>query len=88
MAEPVPIREGVEPRIDTGRELLDFCQSKIAQYAEEYGSPPTSIAMVLSGEKNGCRATDAYSWDASETWTQLITCSVASAMMMKRAIGD
>jgi hypothetical protein len=86
MSEPVPIREGVMPETDFGRELLDFCTTKITGFTEDYDSPPTTIALVLSGEKDGCKFTDAYSWDASERRTKLETCSLASAVLLKRAM--
>lgn len=82
----VPIREGVRPETDYGRELLDFCTTKITGFTEEYGAPPTTIALVLSGEKDGRKFTDAYSWDAAEKRTKLETCSLASAVLLKRAI--
>lgn len=88
VSEPVPIRDGIRPRMDFGRELLDFCTTKIAGFTEDYDAPPTTIAPVLSGEKDGQRFTDAYSWDAAEKRTKLETCSLASAVLLKRAIGE
>ena len=82
----IPIRDGVLPDTDYGRELLDFCTTKITSFTEDYGAPPTSIALVLSGENDGRKFTDAYSWDASEKRTKLETCSLASAVLLKRAI--
>ncbi len=90
MADPVPIRAGVRPQTGFGQDLLDYCASSIADYTEEYGVPPTSIAFVLSGslhEGDGTRATDAYSWDSSETRTQFETCSAAATILTKRAMG-
>jgi hypothetical protein len=86
MSDPVPIREGVEPKTDFEREILDFCVSKITGFAEDYDTPPTTIALVLSGEKDDRKFTDAYSWDASEKRSRLETCSLASAVLLKRAI--
>lgn len=82
----IPIREGIQPETDYGRELLDFCTTKISAFTEDYDSPPTTIALVLSGEKDGRKFTDAYSWDAAEKRTRLETCSLASAVLLKRAI--
>jgi hypothetical protein len=82
----IPIREGVRPETDFGRELLDFCTTKITSFTEDYDTPPTSIALVLHGEKDGRKFTDAYSWDAAEKHTRLETCSIASAVLLKRAI--
>jgi hypothetical protein len=86
--EVIPIREGVRPATDFGRELLDFCTTKITSFTEDYATPPTTIALVLSGEKDGRKFTDAYIWDAAEKRTKLETCSLASAVLMKRAICD
>jgi hypothetical protein len=86
MSEPVPIRDGIAPTMDSGRELLDFCTTKIAGFAEYYDAPPTTIALVLLGERDGQKFTDAYSWDTTEKRTRLETCSLASAVLMKRAI--
>lgn len=86
MSEPVPIRDGIAPQTDYGRELLDFCTTKIASYTDCYDTPPTTIALVLSGERDGHKFTDAYSWDASEKRSRLETCSLASAVLLKRAI--
>lgn len=88
MSAPIPIRGDFEPQTHFGRELLAFCTTRIMEYTSDYGAPPTSIALVLSGENEGRRATDAYSWDASEKRTQLETCSAASAVLLKRAIGE
>lgn len=82
----IPIREGVRPETDFGRELLDFCATRIVDFTEDYDSPPTQIALVLSGEKDGRRFTDADSWDAVQKRTKLETCSLASAVLLKRAI--
>jgi hypothetical protein len=82
----VPIRAGVRPETDFGRELLDFCTTKITSFTEECGAPPTTIALVLSGENDGKKFTDAYSWDAAEKRTKLDTCSLAAVVLMKRAI--
>lgn len=87
MSETItPIREGVCPQTDFGRELLDFCTTKITSFTKEYDAPPTTIALVLSGEKDGRKFTDAYSWDATEKRTKLETCSLASAVLLKRAM--
>lgn len=67
-------------------ELLDFCTTKITGFTEDYDAPPTQIALVLSGDKDGKRFTDAYSWDAAEKRTKLETCSLAAAVLLKRAI--
>jgi hypothetical protein len=82
----IPIREGVRPQTDFGRELLDFCTTKIASFTEVYDTPPTSIALVLSGDKDGKKFTDANSWDATEQRTKLETCSLASTALLKRAM--
>jgi hypothetical protein len=86
MSDPVPIRAGVKPETDFGRELLDYCTSKITDFTQDCGTPPTSIALVLSGERDGRKFTNAYSWDASEKQTRLEICSLASAVLLKRAI--
>lgn len=87
MSQPVvPIRDGVHPETDFGRELLDFCTTKITGFTEDYDAPPTTIALVLSGEKDGRKFTNAYSWDANEKRTTLETCSLASAVLLKRAM--
>jgi hypothetical protein len=83
---PVPIRKGVRPETDFGRELLDFCTTKITSFTEDYNTPPTTIALVISGEKDGQKFTDAYSWDAAEKSSKLETCSVAAAVLLKRAM--
>jgi hypothetical protein len=72
--------------MDYGRELLDFCTTKITSYAEDYDTPPNAIALVLTGERDGHKFTDAYSWDATEKRSRLETCSLASAVLLKRAI--
>jgi hypothetical protein len=86
MSDPVAIRQGVRPETDFGRELLDFCASKIASFTEEYETPPTQIALVLSGESDNKRYSDGHSWDASEKRTKLETCSAAAAILLKRAM--
>jgi hypothetical protein len=83
---PVPIRKGVKPETDFGRELLDFCSTRIVEFTEAYDTPPTTIALVLSGQKNDYRFTDAHSWDAAEKRSKLETCSLAAAVLLKRAI--
>jgi hypothetical protein len=86
MSEPIPIRKNVQPETDFGRELLDFCTTKIVEFTEDYDTPPTSIALVISGEKDGRKFTNAHSWDASEKRTKLETCSLAAAVLLKRAM--
>ena len=86
MAEPTPLRPGIVPEVDFGRELLDFCATRITQYIDDNCTAPTSIALVLSGHDDDRRYTDAYHYDASETRTKLETCSVASAVLLKRAM--
>lgn len=82
----VPIRDGILPETDYGRELLDFCTSKITGFTEDYDTPPTRIALVLFGEKDGAKFTDAFSWDALSEHTRFETCSCAAAVLLKRAI--
>jgi predicted transglutaminase-like cysteine proteinase len=36
MSEPIPIRKNVQPETDFGRELLDFCTTKIVEFTEDY----------------------------------------------------
>jgi hypothetical protein len=85
---PIPIRQGVTPQTDTGRELLDLVAKHIAQFSERHDNEPTSIAFVLSGDvgDGNTRATEAHSWDASQKRTRLETCSVAAMMLVRRAL--
>lgn len=82
----IPIRDDVRIESDAARELIDFCVTQIVEYQRNHGWPPTSIAMVLSGSDGERRATEPYSWDQSETRTKLETCSIAAALLTKRAI--
>lgn len=82
-----PIRDGIEPTLDIERELIEYAIDKIRRYCEEHG-PPASIALVLIGEARGDAKSQAYSWSpGDDNSSRLHTCSVASAMLMDRAIG-
>ena len=76
----------MKPETNFGRELLDYCTTHITDFTEEYGTPPTTIALVLAAEKDGRRFTEAYSWDATGKRSKMEICSTASTMLLKRAM--
>lgn len=82
-----PIREGIEPRLDIERELIDYAVERIHSYCKEYG-PPASIVFVLIGANKANTMTEAYSWTPQdEDSSRLQCCATASAVLMKRALG-
>lgn len=88
MSEPVPIRRDVLPKLDVEREMLAFVDEKLNDYRRQYGEPPFAIAMVLVGPDKSDSASSACSWaPGNEDSSRLMTCSVASALLLKRAIG-
>ena len=83
----VPITPNVEPQLDVEREMLDFVAMKLREYCAEHGEP-ASIALVLLGGDTGDGYTIAYSWSpGDENRSRLQCCAVASAVLMKRALG-
>lgn len=83
-----PIRDGIVPGIDSGREMVQFVAEKVAEYTRDNGAQPFAIAFVLVGPDHKDAATDAYSWTPTdEERSRLHCCAVASAVLMKRAIG-
>lgn len=83
-----PIRSDITPAMDTGREMVQFVAEKINDYVNENGYPPASIAFVLVGPDNGDAHTIGQSWSpGDETRSRLHSCAVASAVLMKRALG-
>lgn len=83
-----PIRAGITPELDVAREMVQFVSEKLDIYIDEYGEPPMSIAVVFVGPDRGDAATDAWSWSPiDESKSILHTCSVAAAVLWKRALG-
>lgn len=84
----MPIKPGIVPKLDVEREMLGFVGDKLREYIEEYSEPPAAIAFVLIGPDRGDAAAVAYSWNPrNENTSRLQTCSTASALLMKRALG-
>lgn len=87
-ATPIPIRPDVEPAMNVGREMVQFVAEKINEYVNEHGFPPTSIAFVLVGPDRAEAQTIGQSWSpGDEDRSRLQCCAVASAVLMKRALG-
>lgn len=83
-----PIASGVIPEIDVEREMIAYIAEQIRDYREAYGISPDSIAVVLIGEDHGDAVTRVHSWSPrNEEKSRLHCCAVASAMLMKRALG-
>lgn len=84
----MPISADVLPRTDIEQEMLDFVAIQLQQYRESYDCSPVSIAVVLIGNDDGNAYTDANSWSpGDESRSRLHCCSVASAVLWKRALG-
>jgi hypothetical protein len=89
MAEPVPIRSGIEPEFDTERELQDYLMMKLRRFREDTGSAPNAVAIVLLGDRDdGTLATLAHSWSPDNSRSRFETCSMGSALLTQRAIKD
>lgn len=83
-----PIRPDVAPRMDITREMLQYVSECLNDYVAEHGEPPVSIAFVLIGPDKGDSVTNGYSWSpGDEDKSRLQSCAVASAVLMKRALG-
>lgn len=83
-----PLRPDVMPALDVEREMLDFVAMKLRDYVTETGASPRSIALVLVGPDHGDALSIGYSWTpGDEESSRLQCCAVASAVLMKRAIG-
>lgn len=86
MAEPVPIRKGVEPEFDNEREMLDYCAKELREFREVAGIPPNRVAVVLIGHDGENQFTRCNSW--SLEGTRFETCSMAATLLMQRAMKD
>ena len=49
VADLLPIRDGLEIESDAERELIDFFVGKMRAYRDDFGHPPTRLAVVLMG---------------------------------------
>lgn len=86
MTEPVPIRPGVEPDLDVARELRDYAWGKVDDYVAQHGEPH-SIAFVLIGRDAVGTPSIAYSWSPRDEGSTLLhSCSVAAALLTRRAL--
>ena len=88
MSEVVtPIRKDVDPKLDEERELLDWCMTQVRRHKKHCS--PTSVAIVLLGHTDdGKFITTINSWSLDEKRTRIETCSVASTLLLQRAMGD
>lgn len=88
MDNVAPIRPDVQPAMDIPREMIQFVAEKINEYVKENGCEPVSIAFALIGPDAGNSISSAWSWSpGDENRSRLQCCSVASALLMKRALG-
>jgi hypothetical protein len=90
LADPTPIKQGIEPEFDTERELVDFATIQIRRFCTDVGVAPQSIAIVLIGENDeGNCYTKVNSWSPDNSKSQFETCSMGAALLTNRAIkGD
>ncbi len=88
MSEVQPIKPGIMPEIDAEREMLSYVAETLRKYHDEHGAPPMAIAFVLVGPDLAEATTSAYSFAPADTQSSsLHTCSVAAAVLWKRALG-
>lgn len=88
MPAPLPIRPDVVPTVDAEREMLNFFAAKLRENCDLNGRPPHSVAFVFVSHDKVGQQTEGYSWSPTdEESTKLHTCSVASAVLLKRAVG-
>lgn len=86
MPEPTPIRADIEPEFDAERELVDYFMGKVRKFRLETGRAPESVAVALMGDNDkGSFSTLAHSWSLKDERTRFETCSIAAAMLTKRA---
>jgi len=85
MAEPIPIRKNIEPEFDTEREMLDYCAKELREFREHAGIAPMRIAIVLIGDDGEAQHSRCNSWSI-EGASRLETCSMAAALLTKRAV--
>ena len=78
-----PIRPEIEPRYDGEREMVDYLASKVRQYADEAGAPPTAVAVVFLSDFG--EFDQAYSWSPGEH-RRHATCARAAVLLTKRAL--
>lgn len=85
MSGIVPIRSGVEPEFDAERELIDYCATKVREYATRHGVAPTRIVVCLMG-KTGCdeQSYQTSCWDVLDTRTESEMCGHAIALLAKK----
>ncbi len=81
MADPLPIRDGVVPKLDLEREMLDYCQGRIAAHVKRYGEAPDAIAIVTQSAKGRT----AHSWSPVKGSDMLTTCATAAALLLHRS---
>lgn len=85
MTEPIPIRDNIVPGFDEEREMLDYCAKELREFREEAGFAATRIAMVLIGTNGEIQFSRCNSWAPADS-TKIETCSMAAALLLKRAI--
>jgi hypothetical protein len=83
-----PIRSHILPVMDAGREMVQYVAEQLANYVSENGEQPAAIAFVFVGPDKAASDTSAYSWTPlDDDRSRLQCCAVASAVLMKRALG-
>jgi hypothetical protein len=87
VSEPVPIREGVVPSLDLEREMMDYLQTKLRQFKDSAGQPPTRIMLALGGKGENERFhTITNTWDARDEHTKSENCGLAVILFTQRAL--
>ena len=89
MDNVAPIRPNVQPAMDKRREMMQFVAEGLESFFEKNGCEPLSIALVLIGPNEAGISDYVSSWSpGNEDRSREHTCSIAAALLMKRAIGD
>jgi hypothetical protein len=82
-AKIVPLRDGDVVRSDTEREMIDYAVVRIRKHIEDYGEPPTTMAIVTQSAKG--RTGHSFSLNPDDQ-DRLGTCAAAAAILWERAI--
>lgn len=88
MSDPVvPIRDGIRPEFGNERELLDYCQQQIRDFAKDAGVPPTRIMIALATHApDGRLHVKTNSWDTEGKFACVENCGLAAMLFTERAI--
>lgn len=89
MSDVTPIRSGIIPEIDAGREIVDWCATSIRNHLHEIEGLPRGVALVLIGRgPDGRTYTTVNSWSPDDSASRFETCSLASTLFLQRAMQD